>query len=73
MRTRQTLNGEAHAAMTSTNVADKLRAAGTEPVGSSAEQFRTFLAAEIAQWATVAGEGSIRIEQAGRAASTPVT
>jgi tripartite-type tricarboxylate transporter receptor subunit TctC len=58
----QKLNGEANAAMTSTDVADKLRAAGTEPVGSSAEQFRAFLAAEIAQWATVAREGNIQIE-----------
>jgi len=56
------LNEHVKAAMNAGDVADKLRAAGTEPVGSSPLQFRDFLAGEIAQWAAVAKANNIRAE-----------
>jgi len=58
----QKLNAEARAAMNAPDVAEKLKAVGTEPVGSSAEQFQTFLAGEIVQWAKVAKDNVIQIE-----------
>ena len=39
-----------------------LKAAGTEPVGSTPAEFQSFLAKEIAQWANVAKANNIRIE-----------
>lgn len=56
------LSQEAKAAMNAPDVADKLRANGTEPVGSTPQQFQTFLAGEIAQWAAVAKANNIRAE-----------
>jgi tripartite-type tricarboxylate transporter receptor subunit TctC len=43
-------------------ISDKLRAAGTEPVGGTPAEFQAFLAGEIAQWAGVAKANNIRIE-----------
>ncbi len=55
------LNREVKAAL-ETDVADKLKAAGTEPVGSTPAEFQSFLAREIAQWASVAKANNIRVE-----------
>lgn len=56
------LNQHVKLALTAPDVADKLKAAGTEPVGSTPEQFLTFLTNEIAQWASVAKANNIRLE-----------
>ncbi len=56
------LNQHVKAALSAPDVSDKLKAAGTEPVGSTPEQFLTFLTAEIAQWASVAKANNIRLE-----------
>lgn len=56
------LNQHVKAALTAADVSDKLKAAGTEPVGSTPEQFLTFLTNEIAQWASVAKAKNIRVE-----------
>ncbi len=56
------LSAEAKAAMSAPDVADKLRGAGTEPIGSTPDALRAFMAAEIAQWAGVAKANDIRIE-----------
>ena len=58
----QLLNDQARAAMSSSDVAEKLRAVGTEPVGGGTDQFRTFLSSEISQWASIAKANDIRIE-----------
>lgn len=57
------INRHVKAALASPDVAEKLKAVGTEPVGSSPEQFRTFLAVEIRQWADVAKSVGVRLEQ----------
>jgi tripartite-type tricarboxylate transporter receptor subunit TctC len=56
------LNEHVTAAMKAPEVAEKLRAAGTEPVGSTPDHLGTFLAREIEQWAKVAKENKIKIE-----------
>lgn len=56
------LNQHVKAAINASDVSDKLKAAGTEPVGSSPEQFLAFLTREIAQWASVAKANNIRLE-----------
>lgn len=56
------LSEHVRAAMNAPDVSGKLRSAGTEPVGSGPDEFRTFLAREIDQWARVARENNIRIE-----------
>ncbi|MDR3536437.1 MAG: tripartite tricarboxylate transporter substrate binding protein [Acetobacteraceae bacterium] len=56
------LNEQAAAGILASDVADKLKAAGTEPVGGSPDAFRTFLASEIVQWSDVAKANNIRIE-----------
>jgi tripartite-type tricarboxylate transporter receptor subunit TctC len=56
------LNREVKAAMEAPDISEKLRSAGTEPAGGSAEQFRGFLAGEIRQWAEVAKSVGARLE-----------
>jgi tripartite-type tricarboxylate transporter receptor subunit TctC len=56
------LNEQVKAALGSPEIADKLKAAGTEPVGSTPAEFQAFLAREIAQWAEVAKANNIRLE-----------
>jgi len=56
------LNQHVKAALTAVDVSEKLKAAGTEPVGSTPEQFLVFLTGEIAQWAAVAKANNIRLE-----------
>jgi len=56
------LNRHVKMALASPDVADKLKASGTEPVGSSPEQMRTFLAAEIAKWAGVAKSVGVKLD-----------
>ena len=56
------LSEQASAAMLGPAIADRLRSSGTEPVGSSAEAFREFMAQEIARWAAVASAHNIRVE-----------
>lgn len=56
------LSQHAKAALASPDVASKLKAAGTEPVGSSPEQFKTFLAGDIRKWSGVAKAVGVRLE-----------
>lgn len=56
------LNREVKAALATPDVSDKLKAVGTEPAGGSPEQFRSFLASEIRQWADVAKSVGVRLE-----------
>lgn len=56
------LNQHVKAALASPDVADKLKSAGTEPVGSSPEQMRTFLAAEVRKWGEVAKAVGVKLE-----------
>jgi tripartite-type tricarboxylate transporter receptor subunit TctC len=56
------LNEHAAAAMKAQDVSEKLLSAGTEPRGTSAAEFTTFLDREIAQWADVAKTNNIKIE-----------
>jgi tripartite-type tricarboxylate transporter receptor subunit TctC len=56
------LNRHVKAALASPDVSEKLKLAGTEPVGSSPEQMRTFLAGEIRKWAEVAKTVGVRLE-----------
>jgi len=50
------------AAITAPDVSEKLKSAGTEPVGSSPEDFAVFLDREIARWADVAKANDIKVE-----------
>lgn len=56
------LNEHAAAAMKAQDVSEKLLSSGTEPRGTSAAEFTTFLDREIAQWADVAKTNNIKIE-----------
>lgn len=56
------LNQSVKAAILDPDVAGKLSSKGTEPVGSTPEKFRSFLAGEIAQWAKVAKTNNIQVE-----------
>jgi tripartite-type tricarboxylate transporter receptor subunit TctC len=56
------LSRHVKAALASPDVSEKLKSAGTEPVGSSPEQMRTFLAGEIRKWAEVAKTVGVRLE-----------
>lgn len=56
------LNREVAEAMRAPDVAEKLRAAGTEPIGGTSAEFETFLAKEIATWAQVAKANNIRLD-----------
>jgi tripartite-type tricarboxylate transporter receptor subunit TctC len=56
------LNRQVKTALATPDVSEKLKAAGTEPVGSTPEQFRAFLAGEIKLWADVAKSVGVRLE-----------
>lgn len=56
------LNKVAVAAINAPGVADKLKASGTEPVGSTPAAFGKFLNQQVAQWASVAKANNIRIQ-----------
>ena len=56
------LSQHAKAALASPDVASRLKAAGTEPVGSSPEQFKNFLAGDIRKWSGVAKAVGVRLE-----------
>lgn len=56
------LNRAVTAAILAPDVAAKLKASGTEPVGSTSDKFRSFLAGEIAQWGAVAKANNIHVE-----------
>ena len=56
------LNRHVKAALGSPDISEKLKSVGTEPVGSSPEQMRTFLAGEVRKWAEVAKTVGVRIE-----------
>jgi len=56
------LNARVKEAMASPEVAEKLTAAGTKPVGSSSEAFRAFLAEEVTRWAGIARKNNIQLE-----------
>ena len=56
------LNEHAAAAMKASDVVEKLTSAGTEPRGTSAAEFASFLDREIAVWADVARKNNIKIE-----------
>ena len=43
-------------------IRDKLRALGTDPVGSTPEEFGSFMKAETVKWARVIKEANIRVE-----------
>jgi tripartite-type tricarboxylate transporter receptor subunit TctC len=49
-------------ALSSPDVAEKLKAAGTEPAGSSPEQMRSFLGGEIRKWADLAKSVGVKLE-----------
>jgi tripartite-type tricarboxylate transporter receptor subunit TctC len=49
-------------ALASPDVADKLKSAGTEPVGGTPEQMRTFLAGEIRKWADLAKSVGVKLD-----------
>jgi tripartite-type tricarboxylate transporter receptor subunit TctC len=56
------LNEHAKAAMAAPDVSGKLTSNGTEPIGSSGEEFAAFLARDIAKWANVAKANNIRTD-----------
>ncbi|MEP9377099.1 tripartite tricarboxylate transporter substrate binding protein [Aquabacter sp. CN5-332] len=58
----QLLSARVQEAVKSPEVSEKLRAAGTEPIGSTPAELRDFLAGEIAQWARVAKSHDIKVE-----------
>ena len=49
-------------ALSAPEVADKLKSAGTEPVGGTPEQMRTFLAGEIRKWGDVAKSVGVKLD-----------
>lgn len=56
------LNEHVAAAMKAPDVSEKLKSAGTEPRGSTAEEFAAYLDREIAQWANVAKTNNITVK-----------
>lgn len=56
------LNRHVKAALASPDVSEKLKAAGTEPVGSSPDQMRTFLSGEVRKWGDVAKAVGVKLE-----------
>lgn len=56
------INAHVKMALASPDVADKLKAVGTEPVGGTPEQMRTFLASEIKKWADVAKAVGVKLD-----------
>ncbi len=56
------LHAECVAALNRTDVREKLLARGLEPLSMTPDQFRTFLASEIAKWSKVAREAGVTVE-----------
>jgi tripartite-type tricarboxylate transporter receptor subunit TctC len=56
------LNKEAVAALRSDTVAARFRELGITPVGSSPEEFRTFMASETKRWGDVARKANIQVD-----------
>jgi tripartite-type tricarboxylate transporter receptor subunit TctC len=56
------LNEHAAAAIKAPDVSEKLKSAGTEPRGTTPQEFTTFLDREIAQWANVVKTNNIKID-----------
>ena len=54
--------GQAKAAMTAPDVADKLVPAGTQPAPDTPNEFAVFLQKEITTWAAVAKKNNIKIQ-----------
>ena len=56
------LNTEVNRVLAMADVRDRLTAQGIEPVGTTPEQFASFLEAEIAKWKRVVKEAGIKLE-----------
>ena len=56
------INRHVRAAVAAQDVASNLRAAGTEPVGSSPEALRTFQLAELKKWSAVAKSVGVHLD-----------
>ena len=56
------LNVEVNRALNRPEVRDALTKIGVEPVGTTPEQFASYIEAEIRKWKRVVSEGSIKIE-----------
>jgi tripartite-type tricarboxylate transporter receptor subunit TctC len=56
------LNAHVKMALASPDVSEKLKAVGTEPVGGTPDQMRTFLAGEIRKWADVAKSVGVKLD-----------
>jgi tripartite-type tricarboxylate transporter receptor subunit TctC len=56
------LRTETLKALNVAEIQDRMAAMGIEPVGSSSEEFRAFLRAEIAKWARVVRDANIRAD-----------
>ena len=56
------LNRHLQMALTSPDVADRLKSAGTEPVAGSSEQMRTFLTGEVRKWADLAKSVGVKLD-----------
>ncbi|WP_332827445.1 Bug family tripartite tricarboxylate transporter substrate binding protein [Ramlibacter sp.] len=56
------LNAHVKMALASPDVSDKLKAVGTEPVGGTTEQMRTFLAGEVKKWSEVAKSVGVKLD-----------
>jgi tripartite-type tricarboxylate transporter receptor subunit TctC len=56
------ISAEAARAFRSPDAKEKLAQIGTDPVGSTPEEFVSFLRAEIAKWSKVVKEANIRFE-----------
>jgi tripartite-type tricarboxylate transporter receptor subunit TctC len=56
------LSTEIAAALTATDVVAKLKADGSEPIGSTPEEFATFIAKEAVRWGTVVKTAGIKAE-----------
>jgi tripartite-type tricarboxylate transporter receptor subunit TctC len=56
------ISAEAARAFSSPDAKEKLAQIGTDPVGSTPEEFVSFLRAEIAKWSKVVTEANIRFE-----------
>ncbi len=58
----RTLNGEINRILKMPDVAEKLQGLGAEIVGSTPDEFATYLRAEIAKWGKVARENNVKLD-----------
>ncbi len=58
----KTLNGEINRILKMPDVAEKLQGLGAEIVGSTPDEFATYLRAEIAKWGKVARENNVKLD-----------